>query len=103
MGCRSRWRSALPCQCSQQTRRGLGQAADELLSIQGVECSFVMFPMDTQIIISARSLGDINVQMILEPLGGGGNPAMAGAQISGKQMSAVITELVSSIDQYFDD
>ena len=79
------------------------QAADELLSIQGVECSFVMFPMDTQIIISARSLGDINVQMILEPLGGGGNPAMAGAQISGKQMSAVITELVSSIDQYFDD
>ena len=79
------------------------QAADELLSIQGVECSFVMFPMDTQIIISARSLGDINVQMILEPLGGGGNPAMAGAQISGKQMSAVITELVSSIDQYFED
>ncbi len=79
------------------------QAADELLSIQGVECSFVMFPMDTQIIISARSLGDINVQMILEPLGGGGNPAMAGAQISGKQMSAVITELVSSIDQYYDD
>lgn len=79
------------------------QAADELLSIQGVECSFVMFPMDTQIIISARSLGDINVQMILEPLGGGGNPAMAGAQISGKQMSAVITELFSSIDQYFED
>lgn len=79
------------------------QAADELLSIQGVECSFVMFPMDTQIIISARSLGDINVQMILEPLGGGGNPAMAGAQISGKQMPAVITELVSSIDQYFED
>ena len=79
------------------------QAADELLSIQGVECSFVMFPMDTQIIISARSLGDINVQMILEPLGGGGNPAMAGAQISGKQMSAVITELVSPIDQYFED
>ena len=79
------------------------QAADELLSIQGVECSFVMFPLDTQIISSGRSLGDINVQMILEPLGGGGNPAMAGAQISGKQMSAVITELVSSIDQYFDD
>ena len=51
-----------------------------------------------------RSLGDHrNVQMILEPLGGGGNPAMAGAQISGKQMSAVITELVSSIDRYFED
>ena len=79
------------------------QAADELLSIKGVECSFVMFPTDTQIIISARSLGDINVQMILEPLGGGGNPAMAGAQISGKQMPAVITELVSSIDQYFEE
>lgn len=79
------------------------QAADELLSIQGVACSFVMFPTDSQIIISARSLGDINVQIILEPLGGGGNPAMAGAQITGKSMQEVITELVSAIDQYFED
>ena len=43
------------------------------------------------------------VTLTLRVKGGGGNPAMAGAQISGKQMSAVITELVSSIDQYFED
>ena len=79
------------------------QAADELLSIQGVACSFVMFPTDTQIIVSARSLGDINVQMILEPLGGGGNPAMAGAQITGKDMETAVTDLVASIDKYFED
>ena len=79
------------------------QAADELLSIQGIACSFVLFPKDDQIMISARSLGDINVQMLLEPLGGGGNPAMAGAQITGKRMTAVISELVNSIDKYFDE
>lgn len=79
------------------------QAADELLSIQGVACSFVMFPTENQVIISARSLGDINVQMLLEPLGGGGNPAMAGAQITGKDMQTIITELVASIDKYFDE
>ena len=79
------------------------QAADELLSIQGVACSFVMFPTADQIIISGRSLGDINVQMLLEPLGGGGNAAMAGAQITGKDMQTIINELVASIDKYFDE
>ena len=79
------------------------QAADELLSIQGIACSFVLFPAQDQIMISARSLGDINVQMLLEPLGGGGNPAMAGAQITGKSMNEIIRELVESIDKYFEE
>lgn len=79
------------------------QAADELLSISGVACSFVLYPTQNQIIISARSLGDINVQVILEPLGGGGNAATAGAQITGKDMDSVLEELVQSIDKYLDN
>ena len=76
------------------------QAADELLSIQGVECSFVMFPMDTQIIISARSLGDINVQMILEPLGGGGHLMMAGAQLQNCTLEDAEHRIREQIDLY---
>ena len=79
------------------------QAADELLTLTGVTTSFVMYPDTTsdQIIISARSFGDIIVQMILESLGGGGNAAIAGAQVKGKAVDTVLTELISSIDQYF--
>lgn len=57
------------------------QAADELLSIQGVKASFVLFPAGDVINISARSLGDINVQLIMEQLGGGGHLTMAAAQL----------------------
>jgi len=80
------------------------QAADELLTLTGVTSSFVMYPDPAldQIIISARSFGDTNVQVILEPLGGGGNAAIAGAQVPGKQVSEVLTELIASIDQYFE-
>ncbi len=80
------------------------QAADELLTLTGVTTSFVMYP-DTateQVIISARSFGDTNVQMILEPLGGGGNAAIAGAQVKDKPTATVLTELIASIDQYFE-
>ena len=80
------------------------QAADELLTIAGITTSFVLYPDPTQeqVIISARSLGDTNVQMILEPLGGGGNAAIAGAQVKGKKVEAVLSELISSIDHYYD-
>ncbi len=57
------------------------QAADELLSIQGVIVSFVLFPSGNGVSVSARSLGDVNVQIIMEALGGGGHLTMAGAQI----------------------
>jgi len=78
------------------------QAADELLNITGITASFVLYPMDGRIFISGRSIGEANVQMILEPLGGGGNAATAGAQISEKTMNEVLKDLVTSIDQYYE-
>ena len=84
------------------TRVLAAQAADEMLNISGITCSFVMYPDGSNINISARSIGDANVQMILEPLGGGGNTATAGAQISGKTIQQVLDELVASIEKYYE-
>ncbi len=80
------------------------QAADELLTISGITTSFVLYPdpKTEQVIVSARSFGNTNVQVILEPLGGGGNAAIAGAQISDQSISSVLTALLHSIDQYFE-
>lgn len=78
------------------------QAADELLNISGITASFVLYPDEDQVIISARSIGNANVQVILEPLGGGGNTATAGAQISGSSVKEVLDLLVASIDQYYE-
>ena len=77
-------------------------AADELLNIRGVTASFVLFPDEGRVIISARSIGETNVQVILEALGGGGNAAIAGAQIADKDMHTVLAELVRSIDRFFE-
>jgi c-di-AMP phosphodiesterase-like protein len=76
------------------------QAADELLNIVGIRSSFVLFPEGERVIVSARSTGDTNVQVILETLGGGGNAAVAGAQVSGMKLEEVATRLVQAIDQY---
>ena len=78
------------------------QAADELLNIIGIDTSFVLYPDGERVIISARSMGDTNVQVILEKLGGGGNAAAAGGQIYGKSLSQVATELTQAIDQYLE-
>ena len=78
------------------------QAADELLNISGISASFVLYPDAGQVIISARSIGDANVQMILEPLGGGGNAATAGAQIKGTTVEEVLDRLVESIDKFYE-
>ena len=78
------------------------QAADELLNIIGIDTSFVLYPDGERIFISARSMGDTNVQVILEKLGGGGNAAAAGGQIAGKSLSQVATELTQAIDQYLE-
>ncbi len=59
------------------------QAADELLSIQGVEASFVLYLEETGVGISARSMGNVNVQVIMEQLGGGGHQTMAATQLRG--------------------
>ena len=79
------------------------QAADELLNISGVKASFVVCPSPEGIDISARSLGDINVQLIVEKLGGGGNKSTAGAQITGRSQKDVVRDLLTAIDKYLDD
>ena len=78
------------------------QAADELLNISGISTSFVLYPDGEQVIISARSIGKANVQVILEPLGGGGNAATAGAQISHATVKEVLDQLVASIDRFYE-
>ena len=78
------------------------QAADELLNISGITASFVLFPDGDQVIVSARSIGDANVQVILEPLGGGGNTATAGAQVQGSTVKEVLDRLVMSIDKFYE-
>lgn len=80
------------------------QAADELLTISGVNASFVLFPDDAgRVILSARSSGDVNVQVIAEALGGGGNAAVAGAQIPEKTVDNVLEELRRAIDRYCEE
>jgi len=77
-------------------------AADELLNISGISASFVLYPDGDRVIISARSIGKANVQMILEPLGGGGNSATAGAQIPNCTVKDALDQLLKSINQYFE-
>ncbi len=84
------------------TRVLAAQAADELLNISGITASFVMYPDKDQVIISARSIGSANVQMILEPLGGGGNTATAGAQLKNTTVKDALDRLVESIDKFYE-
>ena len=88
---------------SATSRTLAAQAADELLNISGISASFVLYPDEDQVIISARSIGTANVQMILEPLGGGGNTATAGAQIRNTTVKDVLDQLVASIDSFYED
>ena len=85
------------------TRALAAQAADELLNIAGITASFVLYPQDDNVYISARSIGKANVQMILEPLGGGGNTATAGAQINNSTVKDALDQLLASINQYFEN
>ena len=80
-----------------------GQAADELLNIAGIEASFVLFPEAGQAYLSARSNSDVNVQVISEMLGGGGNAATAGAQVPGKGVDEVNDMLLQAIDAYLEE
>lgn len=74
------------------------QAADELLGIENVKASFVMYKTGKTVNISARSLGDLNVQVIMEALGGGGHQTMAACQIEGISMAEARERLVSIIN-----
>lgn len=78
------------------------QAADELLTIKNVDASFVLFKtMSNEISISARSMGTLNVQLIMEALGGGGHQTMAGAQLKDVTVNEVLDTLKKSIDDYY--
>ena len=93
---------AIACVDEKLTRVIASQAADELINVSGITTSFVLFPDDGQIIISARSIGSCNVQAVLEMLGnGGGNGATAGAQIKGKPLQEVLKELIAAIDAFY--
>lgn len=76
------------------------QTADELLHIKNVSASFVMYLRDGVVSISARSFGNINVQLIMEKLGGGGHLTMAGAQIKAENCQTVKQMLIEAIDEY---
>jgi len=77
------------------------QAADELLNISGIEASIVAYATnDGGVVVSARSIGDVNVQLILEKLGGGGNKGAAGAQVSNMSLREAVNMICASIDEY---
>ena len=79
------------------------QAADEMLNISDVEASVVMYPAGGGVMLSARSIGSTNVQVLLEKLGGGGNQSAAGAQIPGISLEEAEAKLKAAIDEYLDE
>lgn len=92
------WSSTLP-----NASTVAAQAADELLDIHGIHASFVLTEMDAgQVNISARSLGEINVQLIMEELGGGGHLSMAGAQLKDVNLEMAQEKLIDAIETVLD-
>lgn len=87
-------------EASANDRVAAAKAADKLLSVGGVMASFALVRLDDTIHISARSQGDINVQLILEKLEGGGHFDVAGAQIRGSSMVQTLNRLKKAIDDY---
>ena len=83
-------------------RVAAAQAADELLGLKGVKASFVLFRNGEDVQMSARSLGEINVQVILEALGGGGNSTTAGGRVENGDPLTVREQLCQAIDDYFE-
>ncbi len=78
------------------------QAADEMLNISSVKASFVVFRTEDTVNISARSLGELNVQIVMEKLGGGGHLTMAAAQMKNSDTSDSLVALKKAIDNFYD-
>lgn len=89
-------------QADNRDRIAAAKAADRLLSVEGVSTSFVLFSVDSEVSISARSDGNVNVQLVLEKLGGGGHFDSAGAQIKGITIKDALERLKNAIDAYLD-
>ena len=83
-------------------RVAAAQASDDLLTLKGVQASFVIYAAEGAVLMSARSLGEINVQVILEALGGGGNSTTAGARIEDTDPESVRQQLIGVLDAYFE-
>ena len=83
-----------------EVRIAAAQAADELLSIKGVDAAFTLFTENGGVNVSARSLGDFNVQLVMEAIGGGGHLTMAGAYLRDTGMEEARRLLVSAIDAH---
>lgn len=76
------------------------QAADELLELIDVSAAFVLYSIGNDVFISGRSFGDINVQVIMEKLGGGGHMTVAGTKITGSTIEEIKQKLMQAIDEY---
>ena len=83
-------------------RVAVAQAADELLTLRGVRASFVLYQDGEDVAISGRSLGEINVQVILEALGGGGNSTVAGGRVKESDPVTVRAQLMDAISDYLE-
>lgn len=79
------------------------QAADELLDVEGIKASFVLCEDGDTIFVSARSLGEINVQVVLEKIGGGGHQTISGAQFRGKTIDEVKDLVKDAVKQYIEE
>lgn len=88
---------------SDDVRLAAAQAADEMLTLQGVDASFVVFENNNRINISARSYGKINVQIIMEKLGGGGHQTMAATQLDNITTQKAFEKLTTIIDEVLDE
>ena len=77
------------------------KAADDLLTLQGIQASIVLYRQGDGVSMSGRSLGEINVQVILERLGGGGNATAAGGYIPGTDLQTVRRRVVEAIEDYY--
>ena len=83
-------------------RVAAAQAADDLLTLKGVQASFVIYAAEGAVLMSARSLGEINVPVIRAALGGGGNSTTAGARIEDTDPESVRQQLIGVLDAYFE-
>ena len=93
---------AIAVQEQPQDRVVAAQAADELLNVAGVDTSIVIYPAEDGVFMSARSIGDVNVQILMEKLGGGGNRAAAAVQLSHMELPEAVRQLRAAIDDYFE-
>lgn len=86
-----------------EMRVAASQAADELLCVKGVDASFAMFPDNGGVNISARSYGTLNVQLIMEAIGGGGHLTMAGAFLKDTDLAGAERLLKKAIDAHLEE